>query len=64
MITITIMGGLGNQLFQIVTTIAAALRNHDTFFFYGTSAIAGASGTFATHALEHPFRFITQVSYT
>jgi len=27
------MGGLGNQLFQIFTTIAAALRNKDTFFF-------------------------------
>ena len=33
MITATIMGGLGNQLFQIFTTIAAALRNNDTFFF-------------------------------
>jgi hypothetical protein len=27
------MGGLGNQLFQIFTTIAAAIRNNDTFFF-------------------------------
>jgi hypothetical protein len=33
MITATIMGGLGNQLFQIFATIAAALRNNDTFFF-------------------------------
>jgi len=33
MLTITVMGGLGNQLFQIFTTIAAALRNKDTFFF-------------------------------
>ena len=33
MITITIMGGLGNQLFEIFTAIAAALRNNDTFFF-------------------------------
>ena len=33
MLTITIMGGLGNQLFQIFTTIATALRNNDTFFF-------------------------------
>ena len=27
------MGGLGNQLFQEFNTIAAALRNRDTFFF-------------------------------
>ena len=33
MITATIMGGLGNQLFQIFAVIAAALRNNDTFFF-------------------------------
>ena len=33
MITATIMGGLGNQLFQIFSVIAAALRNNDTFFF-------------------------------
>ena len=33
MITINIMGGLGNQLFEIFTAIAAALRNNDTFFF-------------------------------
>jgi hypothetical protein len=33
MLTATIMGGLGNQLFQIFTVIAAALRNNDTFFF-------------------------------
>lgn len=33
MLTATIMGGLGNQLFQIFTVIAGALRNNDTFFF-------------------------------
>jgi hypothetical protein len=33
MITINIMGGLGNQLFEIFTAIATALRNNDTFFF-------------------------------
>lgn len=27
------MGGLGNQLFEIFTAIATALRNEDTFFF-------------------------------
>jgi len=33
MITVNIMGGLGNQLFEIFTAIATALRNNDTFFF-------------------------------
>lgn len=44
MITITIMGGLGNQLFQIFTTIAAALRNHDTFFFMEYQQLPGNPG--------------------
>lgn len=41
MLTITIMGGLGNQLFQIFTTIAAAIRNHDTFFFMEYKQLPG-----------------------
>jgi hypothetical protein len=44
MITATIMGGLGNQLFQIFTVIAAALRNHDTFFFMHQEELAGHPG--------------------
>ena len=44
MITITIMGGLGNQLFQIFNTIAASLRNRDTFFFMNHDALAGNPG--------------------
>ena len=44
MITATIMGGLGNQLFQIFTTIAAALRNNDTFFFIHQDELAGNPG--------------------
>jgi hypothetical protein len=44
MITATIMGGLGNQLFQIFTTIAAALRNNDTFFFMQQDELAGNPG--------------------
>jgi hypothetical protein len=44
MLTITIMGGLGNQLFQIFTTIAAALRNHDTFFFMEHQQLPGHPG--------------------
>lgn len=33
MITCNLMGGLGNQLFQIFTTISYALDNNDTFLF-------------------------------
>lgn len=33
MITIHLMGGLGNQLFQIATTLAYAIRNHITPIF-------------------------------
>ena len=44
MLTITIMGGLGNQLFQIFTTIAAAIRNNDTFFFMQYQELPGNPG--------------------
>ena len=33
MITVQINGGLGNQLFQVFATLAAALRNDDTCYF-------------------------------
>ena len=44
MITTTIMGGLGNQLFQIFTTVATALRNKDTFFFMQYHELPGTPG--------------------
>jgi hypothetical protein len=44
MLTVTIMGGTGNQLFQIFATIAAALRNHDTFFFMEHQQLPGHPG--------------------
>jgi hypothetical protein len=44
MITATIMGGLGNQLFQIFAVIAAALRNNDTFFFMQQRELSGHPG--------------------
>ena len=44
MITATIMGGLGNQLFQIFTVIAGALRNNDTFFFMEHQNLKGHPG--------------------
>jgi hypothetical protein len=44
MITITIMGGLGNQLFQVFTVIAAAIRNNDAFFFMNYERLPGNPG--------------------
>ena len=44
MLTATIMGGLGNQLFQIFAVIAAALRNNDTFFFMRHDELRGHPG--------------------
>ena len=38
------MGGLGNQLFQVFNTIAAALRNRDTFFFMNYERLPGNPG--------------------
>jgi len=44
MISVNIMGGLGNQLFQIFATIATALRNNDTFFFMRYIDLPGNPG--------------------
>jgi hypothetical protein len=44
MITTTIMGGLGNQVFQIFNVIASALRNNDTFFFMKYDKLPGHHG--------------------
>jgi hypothetical protein len=33
MLTCNLQGGLGNQLFQIFTTIALSLKTSDSFFF-------------------------------
>jgi hypothetical protein len=44
MITTTIMGGLGNQMFQIFATIATAIRNKDTFFFMQHDDLPGSHG--------------------
>lgn len=38
------MGGLGNQLFRIFTTIATALRNKDTFFFMHNDELPDSFG--------------------
>jgi Glycosyl transferase family 11 len=47
MITIHINGGLGNQLFQVFATLAAALRNDDTCYFLHTPR--DATGKRATY---------------
>lgn len=63
MITATIMGGLGNQLFQIFAVIAGALRNHDTFFFMRQHELPGPPGhpryTHWTTLLRGLGRYIT-----
>jgi len=47
MITVLINGGLGNQLFQVFATMAAAIRNGDTYYFLYT--IQDASGKRTTY---------------
>lgn len=41
MITCNLKGGLGNQLFEIFTTIAYALSNKDVFFFKNVDSLNG-----------------------
>ncbi len=45
MITCKLQGGLGNQLFQIFTTIAYALTNTSPFFFLNESQLGEGSNT-------------------
>jgi hypothetical protein len=62
------MGGLGNQLFQIFAVIAAALRNHDTFFFMRQQELAGPPGhpryTHWSTLLRGLGRYLTQSNDT
>lgn len=47
MITILINGGLGNQLFQVFATLAAAIRNGDTcYFLYSVKDATGKRTTY------------------
>jgi hypothetical protein len=43
MITCQLLGGLGNQLFQIFTTIAFSFRNSTPFFFFNIEQIGDGS---------------------
>lgn len=47
MITVLINGGLGNQLFQVFATLAAAIRNRDVcYFLYTTKDATGRRATY------------------
>ena len=45
MITCNLMGGLGNQLFQIFTTISYAIKTHNQFKFTNVLTLGGGSTT-------------------
>jgi hypothetical protein len=64
MITIAMNGGLGNQMFQVFATLAAAIRNDDTCYFIYT--MKDASGKRATYwnSLFHALRPMTVLSTT
>jgi hypothetical protein len=59
MLTVLINGGLGNQLFQVFATLAAAIRNGDTCYFLHT--MRDASGKRATYwnSLFHALKPMT-----
>lgn len=62
MLTVLINGGLGNQLFQVFATLAAAIRNGDTCYFIHTPR--DASGKRATYwnSLFHALKPMTVLS--
>ncbi len=45
MITCNLMGGLGNQLFQIFTTIAYAIKSKNKFVFFNADKLGEGSTT-------------------
>ena len=45
MITCNLMGGLGNQIFQIFTTISYAIKSRNQFKFINVSTLGGGSTT-------------------
>ena len=61
MITIHLMGGLGNQLFQIATTLAYAIRNHITPIFpYSETLTVGVERpTYWNSLLKNMRKFTT-----
>lgn len=59
MLTCNLMGGLGNQLFQIFTTIAYAIRSKQAFYFYNIETL-GAGSTTIRHTYWNTFLFSLQ----
>uniref|UniRef100_A0A6C0I4V2 Glycosyltransferase n=1 Tax=viral metagenome TaxID=1070528 RepID=A0A6C0I4V2_9ZZZZ len=59
MITVNINGGLGNQLFQVFATLAAALRNDDTCYFLHTPTDATGRRSTYWSTLLHGLRPMT-----
>ena len=64
MLTVLIHGGLGNQMFQVFTALATAIRNGDTCYFIHT--MMDASGKRATYwnSIFHNLRPMTVLSTT
>ena len=59
MITVLINGGLGNQLFQVFATVAAAIRNQDTYYFLHTPRDATGKRITYWSTLLHGLRPMT-----
>ena len=53
MITCALMGGLGNQLFQIFTTISYAIQTENNYKF--TNAVILFGGTSFPHCSQETF---------
>jgi len=49
MLTCSLMGGLGNQLFQIFATISYAIKSHVPFAFLNVETLGGGEGTTKRH---------------
>jgi hypothetical protein len=45
MLTCHLMGGLGNQLFQIFTTVSYAIKSNNTFHFLNVETLGGGDST-------------------
>jgi hypothetical protein len=62
MITVLINGGLGNQLFQVFATLAAAIRNDDTCYFLHMPRDATGKRTTYWKSLLHNLMPLTVIS--
>jgi hypothetical protein len=79
MITCNLMGGLGNQIFQIFATISYAIKSKNEFKFINVSTLGGGSTTirntfwnsffntlqpFLIDNISHPIHIIREKAYT